>query len=224
MTSSASSHCLTRIQRMLNNQLDINLKDRLVRRLSEPLPGRPAQQLFSHELSYGRHFGPVLRQSRLAAVLVLLRWDGERWLLPMTKRTRGGVHSGQICFAGGGLEFGETPVEAALRECMEETGWSPRCSEVLGTMSPLYVYASNNFVNVIVAATCSNPDWHPDKREVAELIEVPLQAICADDATHYTTIDRLGYQSRARCFRWQQHSIWGATSMILSELKSIILS
>ena len=209
---------------MLTNQFDIRLKERLVRKLSQPLPGRRAQQQFSHELSYGRHFGPMLRQSRVAAVLVLLRWDGQQWLLPMTKRSPGGIHSGQICFAGGGLEAGETPVDAALRECEEETGWCPGASEVLGNMSPIYVYASNNYVNVVVAATQADPDWSPDAREVAELIEVPLQAICTDDAAHFTTIERLGYQSRARCFRWQQYSIWGATSMILSELKSIILS
>jgi 8-oxo-dGTP pyrophosphatase MutT (NUDIX family) len=204
--------------------LDANLPHQLQRRLSQQLPGREAQRLYSHELSYGRHFGPSLDTARRAAVLVLMRWDGEQWLLPLTRRPKGGMHSGQICFAGGGIDPGETTIDAALRECQEETGWSPQKAEVIGQLSPIYVYASNNDVACVVAATCHTPSWNPDEREVAELLEVPLRHLCTDDSDHEITIQRHGLQTRAKCFRWQSYEIWGATSMIISELKAVILS
>lgn len=204
--------------------LDQNLASRLGDLLSAPLPGRIAQREYSHELSYGRHFGPQKLNARRAAVLVLLRWDGQQWLLPLTRRQPGGIHSGQICFAGGGIESGETPVDAALRECHEETGWMPTKTDVTGQLSPIYVYASNNFVEVVVATTKQIPTWNPNPVEVAELLEVPLQHLCTDTTDHFTTIERGGNRKRARCFRWNSYDIWGATSMIISELKSVILS
>lgn len=202
--------------------LDVELPDRLRKRLQEPLPGRAAQRIYSHELSYGRHFGPPHENARNAAVLVLLRWNGEEWLLPMIRRVSGGVHSGQICFAGGGVEPGESPVEAAIRECSEEMGWAPQRTDVLGTLSPLYVFASNNDVQCVIAATTATPLWRPDGREVAELLEVPLKQLCSGDSKHEMAIRHHGFETRAKCFRWQSHHIWGATAMILSELTSIV--
>ena len=203
---------------------DIDLPRRLRARLARPLPARAAQRIYSHALSYGRHFGPPFANARQAAVLVLLRWDGAQWLLPLTCRPQGGIHAGQICFAGGGIDAGESEVDAALRECREETGWSPERGEVLGQLSPIYVYASNNYVSCVLAATDSQPNWTPDEREVAELIEVPLAHLCNDASNHTTTVTRRGFSTEARCFRWKQYDIWGATSMIISELKATILS
>lgn len=203
---------------------DIQLSQRLTDRLAKPLPGRSAQRVYSHELSYGRHFGPRRINARQAAVLVLLRWDGAQWLVPLTRRQTGGVHSGQICFAGGGIDPGEGVIDAALRECQEETGWAPTKTDVLGQLSPIYVYASNNSVSCVVAATEHRPTWNPDDREVAELLEVPLQHLCTDEAGHETTIEKHGLSTTAKCFRWKSYDIWGATSMIISELKTVILS
>ena len=202
---------------------DIDLNEKLRSRLNQPLPGRPAQRVYSHELSYGRHFGPRRLNSRMAAVLVLMRWDGNQWLLPMTRRAPHGIHSGQICFAGGGVDPGETAVDTALRECHEETGWAPNKTEVIGQLSPIYVYASNNFVQVVVATTRQAPTWNPDEREVSELLEVPLEHLCTDKPEHRTTIERHGLVTTARCFRWGSYDIWGATSMIISELKTAIM-
>ena len=146
------------------------------------------------------------RRNPVGEVLLLERNDG-RWDLPK-----------------GHVEEGESFLEGALRECQEETGWSPQKAEVIGQLSPIYVYASNNDVACVVAATCHTPSWNPDEREVAELLEVPLLHLCTDDSDHEINIQRHGLQTRAKCFRWQSHEIWGATSMIISELKAVILS
>lgn len=156
--------------------------------------------------------------------MVLIYWDGADWILPLTQRVAKGIHASQICFAGGGIEGEETPVEAAIRECREETGWAPTKTNVVGQLSPIFVYASNNFVTSIVAVTHERPTWNHDPREVVEVIDVPLQHLC-DQAEQYTTyLKRFGQTSTAPCFRWQSYDIWGATSMIISELRAVILS
>ena len=209
-------------------RFDLSLIPFLKERLAQPLPGKSAQRLYAHAQSYGRHFGPHFQNSRRAAVLVLMRWAGDRWWFTLMRRPPGGVHSGQICFPGGGIDPGETVIEAALRECGEETGWTPQKTDVIGQLSPIYVYGSDNFASCVVAMTTEEIQWSPDQTEVAELIEVPVEDLCRDEALHYTTISRVGLQSEARCFFWQNetnsYDIWGATSMMISELKSIIMS
>ncbi len=56
---------------------------------------------------------------RQAATVVLLRADRSVFLI---RRLRAMVFGGMWAFPGGALEPGETPVDAAVREVLEETG------------------------------------------------------------------------------------------------------
>lgn len=201
-----------------------DLAEHLTRSLAHPLPGRRAQRSYAHPIGYGRHFGPAPRNARRAAVMVLIYWDGEQWILPLTRRVAKGIHSSQICFAGGGMDPGESAVDTAIRECREETGWAPTKADVVGQLSPIFVYASNNWVKCIVAVSNERPTWNRDPREVAEIIDIPLRDLCADTKIHRATLHRFGLPNTAPCFRWKTYDIWGATSMIISELKAVILS
>ena len=178
-------------------------------RLSMPLPGRHSQRPFGHQLSYGRHMGPAPAFARRAAVLVLIcrrhdRSSGEAsWWIPFTERQQGlGIHSGQICFAGGGIEPGETAEVAALRECEEELGWCPGPEALLGRLSPIYVYASNNLVTPIVSVVDESPQWTPDRREVASVLEVPVEHLCSSDCyrDHRCTAEQLRISDACEMF------------------------
>jgi 8-oxo-dGTP pyrophosphatase MutT (NUDIX family) len=57
-----------------------------------------------------------------AAGIMFLTPNGETLLL---KRGPGGDHAGEWCFPGGHIEDGETPEQAAVRECEEELGFCP---------------------------------------------------------------------------------------------------
>ena len=200
---------------------DLNLQ--LRRRLQQRLPGRMAQRQFAHELSYGRHFGPPPADARRAAVLIILRWQRDHWLLPLTLRQHGlRIHSGQISLPGGGIETTETAIEAALRECKEELGWAPNETDVMGKLSPVYVYASNYLVIPVVAVSTQTPEWKLNRREVAELIEIPVAHLCSDESKSSTHITRHAVTMEIRCFRWKSYCIWGATAIVLAELRAIL--
>ena len=124
------------------------------------------------------------RQQRVAAYVVvgraddvlLARWNGPRgpeWTLP-----------------GGGLDFGEDPADAAVREVREETGYTVRLDRLLFVNSfrrvlpdaPIDFHA----IQIVYAGTVIDGDlchevdgstdmaaWHP-RAEVAALTRVPL--------------------------------------------------
>jgi ADP-ribose pyrophosphatase YjhB (NUDIX family) len=89
---------------------------------------------------YWRIGGPVdvaapapERISRVAAY-GLVR-DGDRVLLTRLGRS---MHKGLWTLPGGGLDFGERPVEAVVRELHEETGLDVRVDELLDADAELY--------------------------------------------------------------------------------------
>ncbi|MDX3000113.1 NUDIX domain-containing protein [Kribbella solani] len=84
---------------------------------------------------------PQLRLGAVAAVL-----DGGRLLL--TKRT----DNGEWCLAGGAVEPGVRPAEAAEREAYEETGLSVRVTGLIGVYSNpdvLVVYPDGKRVQIV---------------------------------------------------------------------------
>src|SRR5262249_1669785 len=157
-------------------RMNPSLPDILASRLAaRSLPGRKAQRGFEPELCYGRHAGPPSHSARSAAVLVLLYPHLGQWHLPLTVRRVDMVrHAGQISFPGGIVDSGETVPQAACRELNEELGVSPTGLELLGPLTPLYVFVTQFLVFPWVALAHERPTWRPNFDEVEELLEVPL--------------------------------------------------
>jgi 8-oxo-dGTP pyrophosphatase MutT (NUDIX family) len=195
------------------------LPSQLARRLEQPLPGWPAQARYQPELSFGRHRGPAPRGARPAAVLVLLYPRAGQWHVPLILRpVHMPDHAGQVSFPGGVIEPGESSREAALREYGEELGAPSQGLQILGQLSPLYLFASNFQISPWVAATQQAPTWRPNEREVESLLEVPLAHLADPRASGHVERRQRGLAFRAPCFIWDEQRIWGATSMILAEL------
>lgn len=194
----------------------------LVRRLREPLPGPLAQRLMASELAYGRHFGPPLWNARHAAVLVLLYPHHNGWCLPLTQRPEHMIdHAGQISLPGGTNECDESPEQCALREYTEELGAAWEGVQVVGRLSPLYVFASNFWVIPCVAVTSDCPAFHPNAVEVARVIELPLPHLWDPERRSSHVIERRGIRFHARDIVCGEDRIWGATGMILAELAEV---
>ncbi len=162
--------------------------------------------------------------ARQSAVLVLLYPRRDELHLPLIVRpTYDGAHSGQVAFPGGGFEEGDANLTAtALRETEEELGIAPQDMQVLGELTQLYIRPSNYQVHPTVGRIAYRPAFQPNVREVAQLLEVPLNTLL--DPAHLRR-ERWHLQDRSALvpfFAIQGQTIWGATAMILSELLAVV--
>lgn len=190
--------------------------------LRRPLPGAAAQRAMA---SPGRSFRPPPGAApRLAAVLLLLYPCNGTLHLALTLRPAGlEHHGGQISFPGGGWEKGDATLQAtARREACEELGICGDDIEILGPLTPLYVAPSNNLVHPFVGYSPERPAFHPDPREVAELLEAPAAHFLNPANRRQETWVREGVPRPVPFFALGPHKVWGATAIILAEFAAAV--
>jgi 8-oxo-dGTP pyrophosphatase MutT (NUDIX family) len=198
--------------------------DRLRADLAGPLPGRAAQYRMAPRPRPGDDaFEQPRADTRQGGVLLLFYPYGGRLALPLILRpTYTGVHSGQVSLPGGGRESGDADLTAtALREAYEEVGAEPGQVQVLGRLSPLYVFASNYLVLPTVGWCTARPDFKLDPYEVELLIETPLADLLDERNRREEAWNLRGYTAQVPYFSVQGQTVWGATAMILSELLAL---
>ncbi len=176
------------------------------------------------QYAYGRHRGPAPKYSHPAAVLIcLIPISGSDWTIPLTLRpTQMADHGGQVSLPGGRSDSGETVWRTACREFGEELGCTTEYMQPIGELTPLYVYASRHLVTPIVAASSLRPSFRPNPDEVAELIFLPLRDLISDEAVTVGTLQRGTVQFDAPGYRVGEHFVWGATAMILGQLRNMV--
>jgi len=151
-----------------------------------------------------------------AAVLVPVVNRREGLQLLLTQRSADlPDHPGQISFPGGRVEPGDADhVAAALRETAEEIGLPSSRVQVLGQLSP-YETVTGYRVLPIVGWIDPPFDLVPDRLEVADVFEVPLDFIL-DTANHQRHHRMLGDIRRDYwAIPWLHRYIWGATAAML---------
>ncbi len=169
---------------------------------------------------------PGVAKPRQAGVLLILYPIHGALHLALTVRTSDlNHHSGQISLPGGGWEEGDGSLqETALREAREEIGISVERLELFGSLTPLYVPTSNNLVHPFVAYASQRPTFHPDPKEVAELLDVPL-SLLLDPATRREE-DWIwhGIPLHVPFYAVGAHKVWGATAIRLAEFLALLIS
>lgn len=151
-----------------------------------------------------------------AGVLVpVIERDGAHFVL-FTERSEGmPTHAGEMSFPGGGWEDGDDDLTAtALREAHEEVGLRPDEAEVLGRLDD--VPGPYGHVVRPVVARVADREYHPDSREVAQVVVLPVEALV--DPTNYSEEQR-SHPERGTAtlpfFRVDGHTVWGLTGFIL---------
>lgn len=199
--------------------------ERLKARLTEALPGVAVQQQMAPVL---KHISPsgfkLFSETRPGGVLVLLYpYNGELHL-PLILRTEyNGTHSGQVSFPGGKKEDNDPDlIYTALRESSEELGIPEKEVRVLGVLSELFIAASNFKVLPVVGYMRERPKFRIEQREVAEIIEVPLSLLLDSKVVKTKSFKvSTGFTIQAPYYAIKEHTVWGATAMMLSEFLSI---
>ena len=161
---------------------------------------------------------PLPPGMRRAAVLVpLVQAPGGTAVL-LTQRTETvEQHKGQISFPGGGLENGESPLDAALRETREEIGISPVDVEILGELDDEETAVSGFLVTPFVGVVASPSRLRLSPQEVRAVLHVPL-AVLLDPRNVRTEIwTRRGHERVLMYFYTAGRDvIWGATARIIA--------
>jgi 8-oxo-dGTP pyrophosphatase MutT (NUDIX family) len=165
------------------------------------------------------------KNPRIAAVMMLLYpKNGETHLVLIVRNAYDGVHSSQIAFPGGKYETTDVDLEAtALRETNEEIGVSPEKITVIKHFTPMYIPPSNFLVHPFLGIAKEELSFYPDVREVASIIELPLSDFLKDEIIIEATLSTsYGNNILVPAFDIQKHVVWGATAMILSELRDVL--
>lgn len=191
--------------------------------LARGLPGRSAQRGMAPELAYGRHGGPVPASARRAAVLLVLDRTEAGWAIPAILRPATmRAHAGQVSLPGGLVEEGETAIQTALREFVEELGASTDSIEILGALSPVFVFISNFQVTPLLAIAHQRLVFAPSAEEVAAIVPLPVAQLVDPACRGSHLIRRQELVFRAPHFAIGGQQVWGATSLILAEFAALV--
>lgn len=197
---------------------------RLKVRLGQGVPGWAAQRQMATEVHRHARLKPRA-DARQAAVLMLLYPDLEHLCLPLIVRpTYPGVHSGQIALPGGKTEEADgSLIVTALRETEEEIGVQVGEAQVLGGLTQLYIPPSNMLVTPVVAYISKKPTYRPDFREVVQVLDMSLAAFRDPQNQRIRKVKAAAdVKLEVPCFVIEEHVIWGATAMMMSELLAVL--
>ncbi len=189
------------------------------------LPGEEAQKKMSPSNRNHTSIQYDSNSAKESSVLLLLYEKDNKLYLPFIQRTSGKIkHSGQISFPGGKCEPSDADYTAtALRETFEELGVNPKTVTIIGELTKLYIPVSNFMVYPILAYTTTKPQFKANPKEVESIIEMPVAELLHDNNIDEFSFSTNGFFITAPYFKAQGHRIWGATAMILSELKAMLL-
>ncbi len=90
---------------------------------------------------------------------------------------------GDVCLPGGKIEKGESPLEAALRETVEELNIDKEKIKIMGQMD--YFISPYNFFMHPFVATVEDAVIVPNKEEVDHIFEVPIEFFLENSPTCY---------------------------------------
>lgn len=197
--------------------------DNLRQQLQLELPGIEAQFEMAH-IKRERIVHPK-DGYRPSAVLILLypAKNNEPTILLIERAIYPGYHSGQIALPGGKAEPEETDLQqTALREFFEETGVS-ETPEIIGALSPMYIPVSRFMVQPYIGFLHSKPDFNINTTEVNQLLELSIPDLLHPETVKETTLEPTpGLSFSTPYFNVEGKILWGATAMILNELKWIV--
>ena len=173
-----------------------------------------------------------LLNSKKAAVIAALYPDNNNFirLILILRNTYKGVHSNQVGFPGGRVEQDDkTLFDTAIRETFEEIGVIVEKDGLIRELQDLYIPPSNFNVYPFLVFLNQPPSFVKDYKEVKEIITIDLESLlnCEISQTLIpipVKLNELNTQKDVQVptFKLASYNVWGATAMILSEIRDLI--
>lgn len=162
---------------------------------------------------------------RRAAVLAVFypNTHNETTILLTQRASYKGTHSAQISFPGGKIEQTDKNLEhTAKREAFEEVGLVESSVNVIRELTDVYIPPSNFLATPFLSFIEHKPQFNTN-HEVNEIIEVLLSDLL-DDSNLTKVNMNTSYMKNVEvpCFKLNGYNVWGATAMMLSEIKELL--
>ncbi len=208
-------------------RFDKTIIEKLHEELSKPLPGEEAQYRMAPPYRPNLSKEEIMRLNpKISGVMVLLYEKNGLLNIVFTQRkTYEGVHSGQMSFPGGKRDEDDADlIQTALRETEEEIGVERNRIEVIGKLSELYIPPSNFLVTPTVGFSDSVSSFHPQENEVDKVVEIPVEFFLDKNNINFKTEIKIfnGNVVHVPAYIYNEHVIWGATAIMLSEFTFIV--
>lgn len=198
--------------------------EQIKRKLEKKLPAIEAQikmaPLFRITDKYDAE-PPGAVQSAVA--IVLEEDENANPFFYLMRRTEDGyAHSGQISFPGGRKDPEDVNLkQTAIRELAEEIGIVR--PQFIRQLTTLYVPISNYSIFPHVFCVESGQTPVPDPKEVARIFRVPVRELLDIKSIRRGDVQTRNITLNVPYFELQGQVVWGATAMILSEFREMIL-
>lgn len=165
------------------------------------------------------------KDPKKAAVMMLLYpRNNEAHLVLIVRNSYPGIHASQIAFPGGKVEPTDIDLQfTALRETYEEIGVQPDRIQIIKPFSELYIPPSNFLVSPFLGVVYDEISFLPSPYEVKKILELPLRDLL-DDSIITKVVMSTSYAENINVpvFNVDKYVVWGATAMMMSELKETI--
>ena len=191
---------------------------------SVPLPSETSQ--FKMIPPFRKQLVKQQKEAKKAGVLALFypNSQNQTHFVLILRKTYKGIHSAQIAFPGGKVEEQDSSLkQTAIRETFEEIGVPKEHIEVIQELTEIYIPPSNFQVQPFIGISKQVPNFIKQDNEVEAIIEIPLQHFFNDNTLitkTVTTSYSLDFEVPA--FKLNGHVVWGATAMMLSEIKDLL--
>lgn len=166
----------------------------------------------------------ISKVKRAAVAALFFNLNDSPHLVLTLRNTYPGVHSGQISFPGGKKEEGDQNFkETALRETCEEIGIAKSQITLHRDLSELYIPPSNFLVQPFLGTIDSYPQFIAEEKEVNKILKLDFNKFLDYGSIRDSSIDMGKYSMKVPAFSIEEYTIWGATAMMISELRELFL-
>ena len=200
-------------------------RDRLLRCFEKELPGVAAHAPY---MRYRQEFEQIYaeQQRRPAAVAIHFYQKDANWQFILIERsTYNGQHSGQMAFPGGKPDPTDPHLEfTARRESFEEIGIPLHHGQHIKTLSNVWIPVSGFEVSPFIFLHEVAPLLQPNPREVQQIFSIAISELLKEECCIQKDIHIPGgaILKDHPCFELQDKIVWGATALILNELKILL--